>query len=583
MNGGLLGGLGVQPLKTQRMFNTPYGTTITIPPNSYTSFLPSQNTLIPFDQPGFQIKDAATNKRAFHISTENNSGQRNIVFQSRISPSGAIIWQGSDRTATLFFNIYIGTNVYYNTSNFSSTTIGGIRFQAMNGNATINHFSLWDDGQSTADVMAQRNSTAAQAFRLYNTFTSLTNYERFTLDWQTKPNTLVIATSSNSLSGTRGMEFRIGATTAMSILSTAAINVNSETSFVNESTTLSSVALTTPFLTGSNTFVLANNNLQANEPVFFSTFASSNYNVRLFQTYYVVNRTTNNFQVALSASGDPITFSGSVFSGGTLQRAFGSPRTNWLANGSTATTNKQVGFKAYSVPVYGATNPSSQWLLKATIDGVEQDLPKIRADSGGGVTITGTTGNTRILTLNHPDASLSDAAYFSIGGSNNISWNGPFQCGSYIFLSDTVGGGNGVSIRSLGNAQMDIYSSTTSHAFRVYNTFTSTTNYERFTIDWQTNPNTCVIGTSAGGVGGFARGMEFRVGANTLMTLASANNNISLFSNDQTYNGGSRIMFISDATAAPTANPVNGGYMFVSAGALRYMGSSGTISTIAPA
>jgi hypothetical protein len=219
MNGGLLGGLGVQPLKTQRMFNTPYGTTITIPPNSYTPFLPSQNTLIPFDQPGFQIKDAATNKRAFHISTENNSGQRNIVFQSRISPSGAIIWQGSDRTSTLFFNIYIGTNVYYNTSNFSSTTIGGIRFQAMNGNATINHFSLWDDGQSTADVMAQRNSTAAQSFRLYNTFTSLTNYERFTLDWQTKPNTLVIATSANSLSGTRGMEFRVGANTLMTLAS----------------------------------------------------------------------------------------------------------------------------------------------------------------------------------------------------------------------------------------------------------------------------------------------------------------------------------------------------------------------------
>jgi hypothetical protein len=63
------------------MFNTPYGTTITIPPNSFTPPVPSLNASVPFDQPGFQIKDAATNRRAFYISPEGIGGQRNIVFQ----------------------------------------------------------------------------------------------------------------------------------------------------------------------------------------------------------------------------------------------------------------------------------------------------------------------------------------------------------------------------------------------------------------------------------------------------------------------------------------------------------------------
>jgi hypothetical protein len=219
MNGGLLGGLGVQPLKTQRMFNTPYGTTITIPPNSFTPPAPGSNTSVPFDQPGFQIKDAATNRRAFYISPDNSTGGRTIAFQSRVSPTGSIVWQGSDRTSTITFNTYIGANVYFNSVYYSSTTIGGLRFSAYNGNVTVNHFSLWDDGQATSDVMAQRNSTAAQAFRLYNTFTSLTNYERFTIDWQTKPSTCVIGTSANSLSGTRGMEFRVGANTLMTLAS----------------------------------------------------------------------------------------------------------------------------------------------------------------------------------------------------------------------------------------------------------------------------------------------------------------------------------------------------------------------------
>ena len=42
-------------------------------------------------------------------------------------------------------------------------------------------------------------------------------------------------------------------------------------------------------------------------------------------------------------------------------------------------------------------------------------------------------------------------------------------------------------------------------------------------------------------------------------------------------------LFISNLTTAPTGNPTGGGYMYVEAGALKYRGSSGTITTLGAA
>jgi len=43
------------------------------------------------------------------------------------------------------------------------------------------------------------------------------------------------------------------------------------------------------------------------------------------------------------------------------------------------------------------------------------------------------------------------------------------------------------------------------------------------------------------------------------------------------------VLFITNLTAAPVNNPTGGGYLYVEAGALKYRGSSGTITTIANA
>ena len=46
---------------------------------------------------------------------------------------------------------------------------------------------------------------------------------------------------------------------------------------------------------------------------------------------------------------------------------------------------------------------------------------------------------------------------------------------------------------------------------------------------------------------------------------------------------GDRVIYIADAGTVPSANPSGGGILYVEAGALKYRGSSGTVTTIAPA
>jgi hypothetical protein len=49
------------------------------------------------------------------------------------------------------------------------------------------------------------------------------------------------------------------------------------------------------------------------------------------------------------------------------------------------------------------------------------------------------------------------------------------------------------------------------------------------------------------------------------------------------YGSGAGVVSIANATTAPTTNPTAGGILYVEAGALKYRGSSGTVTTIGPA
>ena len=57
---------------------------------------------------------------------------------------------------------------------------------------------------------------------------------------------------------------------------------------------------------------------------------------------------------------------------------------------------------------------------------------------------------------------------------------------------------------------------------------------------------------------------------------------VSLFGGSS-LGGGSGVLYVHNCTTAPTSNPASGGIMYVQAGALKFRGSSGTVTTIANA
>jgi hypothetical protein len=77
--------------------------------------------------------------------------------------------------------------------------------------------------------------------------------------------------------------------------------------------------------------------------------------------------------------------------------------------------------------------------------------------------------------------------------------------------------------------------------------------------------------------------LSFSIGTNSLRPLNVVSQNIIVGPNSASLGGASGVQFIGNATTVPTSNPTGGGILYVEAGALKYRGSSGTVTTIAPA
>ena len=95
--------------------------------------------------------------------------------------------------------------------------------------------------------------------------------------------------------------------------------------------------------------------------------------------------------------------------------------------------------------------------------------------------------------------------------SNNFNTNG--DTGAYAFTGGTTF--HGIS----GSLGVDLRFATTAQAFRVYNTYTSSTSYERGVLQWDTN--VLEIGTEKGSGGGTARGLALQTDATTRLSISS--------------------------------------------------------------
>lgn len=68
------------------------------------------------------------------------------------------------------------------------------------------------------------------------------------------------------------------------------------------------------------------------------------------------------------------------------------------------------------------------------------------------------------------------------------------------------------------------------------------------------------------------------------MDATSTTENIALLTTAApNWQTGDKILFVGNADTVPTGNPTSGGFLYVEAGALKYRGSSGTVTTVGPA
>lgn len=200
----------------------------------------------------------------------------------------------------------------------------------------------------------------------------------------------------------------------------------------------------------------------------------------------------------------------------------------------------------------------------------------IRSDGTGGVT------------LQNSAVTIDDSGNLSTSGT--LTGSTSYSNGSFVSLTDSSV--YGASLIRL-NTDTYVYrdaaniwahrNGTTSQATRVYNTYTSGTNYERGVFDWKTTANTLLIGTEKGSGGGTARPLNLITDGTARAVFEASTYNTTLLANAGSYGSGSGVLFLGNATTAPTTDPTGGGILYVEAGALKYRGSSGTVTTIANA
>ena len=104
--------------------------------------------------------------------------------------------------------------------------------------------------------------------------------------------------------------------------------------------------------------------------------------------------------------------------------------------------------------------------------------------------------------------------------------------------------------------------------------------------EWQNSGGTAVASvTSTGAIttttGVLTPNLQSTTGLTTIALIG--NRNAQFGSATGSVGGGTAVIGIANASAVPTSNPTGGGILYVEAGALKYRGSSGTITTLGAA
>jgi hypothetical protein len=226
-----------------------------------------------------------------------------------------------------------------------------------------------------------------------------------------------------------------------------------------------------------------------------------------------------------------------------------------LRNGTTSESlrvyNTFTDASNYERGVFDWTSNGSQFTIATQAAGTGS-ARRLRLDSGSDLWLSATsslqfTVAGRIWNFGTSSQcplfpNVDNAYNLGVSVSGNRVWNGFF----------------GGSVKVTGAAS----------AIEAWNTdaATSTVNYEKGVFDWATSANVLTIGAVKGGTG-TARSVNF---------VSPANFGF----NGTSFGSGTGVVFIANGTA-PSGTPTGGGILYVESGALKFKGSSGTVTTLA--
>ena len=220
-------------------------------------------------------------------------------------------------------------------------------------------------------------------------------------------------------------------------------------------------------------------------------------------------------------------------------------QTSGVTRMSILSSGANVGIGTAASASYGLTIVGG-FRLTAGIDYDDGTRRLIIAGDATGIYFQGVSNHAiRFMTNNAQVANLDTSGYLAVGGSHSAS------AGHIIHAKKTT---------------TDLYMCVESTG----TVYAAVSRYKNSTRDWVAGlygDDTYTIRDVTGG------------GGIRLQIDTSANHGI----NGGSYGSGAGVVFIANRTTAPTTNPTGGGILYVEAGALKYRGSSGTVTTIANA
>ncbi len=376
---------------------------------------------------------------------------------------------------------------------------------------TGNHVRLFIDAMG---VLAQRNSTNAQRFNLYGTYTDASNYRRLYL--------------SSTTAGAFTLGVEGAGTGASGNTLTLPQGVVVQNSFIFKTASLPLVTFNT---NGDSGQIKIGNNSGGPSANFYTTVTGNILNIEIPSNVNIFADNGLNIKNYAGSVNAQITCSTLTASGSTL-------------TGSSATSALNIA------QTWNTTGTPTA--LKLNITDTASNAASLLMDLQVGGTSKFTIAKSGIVNINYPGGLRIYDSGGVIGNNTVSSVLGMFGGDLYIDNNHSAGfrfrtnlsahtnlvmyagsnpvsaefntsisfGGTSARITSDGNDIIALRRTTTSQIFRIYNAFTDAANYDRGFIQW--NSNVFEIGTERAGSYTTPRNVSFKINGKTVGAILSS-------------------------------------------------------------